>query len=229
MLKKKYKLLFFGKKNDTFSKKIILFLNQKFDLIYFLSSSPNENFDIKLEKINNIDFIFCFRSYYLLKKNILSKVKYQSINFHPGPPEYRGIGCVNFAILNDSKFYGLTAHLIDQEIDHGKIINVRRLKIKKNDTIQELLNKTYKLQILQIKKIVNHLLKKKCNIDELINENKKEKWSKKLYTRSDLNKLYVIKKNISKKNLKLRLRATITDKFKPHVVLHKKKFYHSES
>ncbi len=229
MLKKKYKLLFFGKKNDIYSKKIISFLKKKFNLIYILSSFPNENLDIKLKKINNIDFIFCFRSYYLLKKDFLSKVKYHSINFHPGPPEYRGIGCVNFAILDKSKFYGLTAHLIDKKIDHGKIINVRRLKIKKNDTVQELLTKTYKLQVLQIKKVANDLLKKKSNIDKLIKGNRKEKWSKKLYTREDLNKLYVIKKNISKNNLKLRLKATITDKFKPYIILHKKKFYYYES
>lgn len=229
MSKKKYKLLFFGKKNDIYSKEIISFLNKKFNLIYILSSFPKENLDIRLKKINNIDFIFCFRSYHILRQDILSKVKYHSINFHPGPPEYRGIGCVNFAILDKAKFYGLTAHLIDQKIDHGKIINLRRLKIKKTDTVQELLTKTYKLQVLQIKKIVNHILKKRCNIDKLIYENRKEKWSYKLYTRKDLNKLYVIKKNISKKNLKLRLKATITDKFKPYVILHKKKFYYHES
>ena len=50
MSKKKYKLLFFGKKNDIYSKEIISFLNKKFNLIYILSSFPKENLDIRLKK-----------------------------------------------------------------------------------------------------------------------------------------------------------------------------------
>ena len=198
-------------------------------MIIFLSSTPNEKFDIKIKKTKNIDYIFCFRSYFILKKNILSKVRYHSINFHPGPPEFRGIGCVNFALLNQAKYYGLTAHLIDEKVDHGIIIDVERFKIEKTLTVEDLLDKTYKLQFLQFKKIINYLLKQNGVIDELIKENKKEKWSKKLFKRIDLNRLYVIKKNILKKDLNLMLRATITGKFKPYVILHKKKFYHTKS
>ena len=198
-------------------------------MIIFLSSTPNEKFDIKIKKTKNIDYIFCFRSYFILKKNILSKVRYHSINFHPGPPEFRGIGCVNFALLNQAKYYGLTAHLIDEKVDHGIIIDVERFKIEKTLTIEDLLDNTYKLQFLQFKKIINYLLKQNGVIDELIKENKKEKWSKKLFKRIDLNRLYVIKKNILKKDLNLMLRATITGKFKPYVILHKKKFYHTKS
>ena len=225
----KKRALFFGKKNDIYIKKIIIFLKKKFDLSLSLSSSPNENLDVKIKKTKNIDYIFCFRSYFILKKNILSKVKYQSINFHPGPPEYRGIGCVNFALLNQAKYYGLTAHLIDEKVDHGKIIDVERFKIEKTSTVESVLDKTYKLQFLQFKKIIKCLLKQPKIIDELIRENKKEKWSKKLFKRTDLNKLYVIKKNILKKDLDLKLRATITNKFKPYIILHKKKFYHTKS
>ncbi len=25
------------------------------------------------------------------------------INFHPRPPQYRGVGCVNFAVMNNEK------------------------------------------------------------------------------------------------------------------------------
>ena len=144
-MKKKKKDFFFGKENDIYTKKIILFLKNKFDLIIFLSSTPNEKFDIKIKKTKNIDYIFCFRSYFILKKNILSKVRYHSINFHPGPPEFRGIGCVNFALLNQAKYYGLTAHLIDEKVDHGIIIDVERFKIEKTLTVEDLLDKDFEL------------------------------------------------------------------------------------
>ena len=85
--------------------------------------------DIKINLNTKFDFIFSFRSHYILKKKLLSDVNYGAINFHPGPPEYRGIGCVNYALYDNSKNYGATAHLIDEKIDHGKIINTKMFTI----------------------------------------------------------------------------------------------------
>ena len=50
-----------------------------------------------------------------------------AINFHPGPPEYRGVGCVNYAFFDNVKSYGCTAHRINQKIDNGPIIDVKDL------------------------------------------------------------------------------------------------------
>ena len=71
--------------------------------------------------------IFSFRSFYILKKEFLKKCKKVAINFHPGTPDYRGIGCINFA-LNNEKYYGCTAHIINQKIDNGKIWVLKDLK-----------------------------------------------------------------------------------------------------
>ena len=60
---------------------------------------------------------FCFRSYFILNKQVLKSVKVASINFHPGPPNFRGFGCLNFALLNNAKQYGCTAHLINIKIE----------------------------------------------------------------------------------------------------------------
>ena len=60
---------------------------------------------------------------------LLKKVNKAAINFHPGPPEYRGTGCVNYALYENSKFYGCTAHLINEKVDNGKIIDVKKFNI----------------------------------------------------------------------------------------------------
>ena len=73
---------------------------------YFESSRIGEKINKKYLKLN-YDYIFCFRSFYILKNNILKKVNYASINFHPGPPEYRGTGCVYYALYKNSKFSSL--------------------------------------------------------------------------------------------------------------------------
>ena len=55
-----------------------------------------------------------------------------AINFHPGPPNYRGIGCLNFALLSNEKYYGVTAHIINEKIDNGKILSFKKFRLKKN-------------------------------------------------------------------------------------------------
>ena len=48
---------------------------------------------------------------------------------------------------------------------------------------------------------------------------------KKIKSKSDLDNFYIINKNITKKNLQNKLRATITKNFKPYIIIHNKKFY----
>ena len=172
------------------------------------------------------DYIFSFRSHYILRQNLIDRAKIAAINFHPGPPEYRGIGCVNFAILNQEIKYGCTAHIIDKKIDNGQIIAVKRFRILKNDTIDSILHKTYHYQYNQFLKILKNIKKNKdAKIAfKKINEN----WSKTIYTRKKMLKLYNISKNISKSFFLLLLRATNTSKFKPYIKFHNKYFYFND-
>ena len=55
---------------------------------------------------------------------------------------------------------------------------------------------------------------KKININSL--KKIKFKWSKKIYLRKDLQKLYNLSNNIKKYDLDLLLRSTMTKKFKPY-------------
>ena len=218
-------VLFFGRKDCVYSKKVKSFLKKKRKNFYYLQSNFfGEKINIsKFNKIN-FDYIFCFRSYYILKKEFLKKCKKAAINFHPGTPKYRGIGCVNFALLNNEKYYGCTAHIINQKIDNGKILSVKKFKVRINDNVQSCLEKTYKLMFKQAKITINLLLKNENNLARLIQKNKRIKWSKKITTKKDLEKIYLIKKNISKKDFSKQIRATKTKLFKPYISLYGKKF-----
>ena len=110
------------------------------------------------------------------------------------------------------------------KIDSGKIINVKRFRIKKNDNIESCLRKTYKLILNQAKILINSLDKDKANLAKLIHKSRNEKWSKKIKSRSHLNEFYRISKNINRKNLIKKIRATNTKDFKPYILLHSKKF-----
>ena len=223
-------VLYFGRKNCNYSKKIrkILRRNSK-KFKYIESKSFGEKLTGKNISSSNFDYIICFRSFHILKKNILKKCNKIAINFHPGPPEFRGAGCVNFAIYKNSKFYGCTAHLINEKIDNGKILNVKKFSLTKNDTIETCLKKTHLYMFRQALYIIKILKKNENNLLKLIKKNKKIKWAKRLNTLKNLNKFYKINKNISKKGLFNKIRATNTKTFKPYIMLHNKKFVFTSS
>ena len=217
-------VLFMGRKKCPYSKKIKDLLKKKSKkLYYFESNKIGEKINNKYLKLN-YDYIFCFRSFYILKKNILKKVKKAAINFHPGPPEYRGTGCVNYAVYKNSKFYGCTAHLINEKVDNGKIIDVKKFSIHKKDDISKILNKTYKVMFAQAISLINQIKINFNFIDKQIKKNKKIKWSIKIKKIKDLDKFYIINKNIKKKDFFKKIHATDTYKFKPYIKLFGKKF-----
>ena len=218
------KVLFFGRHNCIYSQNIYDFLKKNFYKVTFIKSIKlgeklDENKDIFKK---NFDYIFCFRSFYILDK-ILSRVNLFAINFHPCTPKYSGTGGVNYALYKD-KYFGCTAHLMDKKIDSGKIIDVKYFRLRKSETLEKVLNKTYVLQVKQIVKIIKGIITDNEYIIKQLKKNNKIKWSKKFYTMKMLDKFYEINCKITKKNLLKKIKSTVIGKHKPYIVLHGKKF-----
>lgn len=206
-------ILYFGRKSDKYSLNLYNFLckkNNKVKVIW--SDGKKSKIDFSVNK--KYDLIICFRSSYILKKKHINLARIAAINFHPGTPKYRGIGCVNLALLNKDNQYGSTAHLINQKIDKGKIIDVKYFKILQNDNVNKVLNKTHKIMYRQFKDLINLIIKDPKIIKSLIYLNRKKKWSNKLMTRKQLNKLYEINYNIKNLDLKNTIRALNYKNFK---------------
>ncbi len=110
---------------------------------------------------------FSFRNYYIIKKNLLKKIRIASINFHPGTPKYRGRGCVNYALYDNSKSYGCTAHIINEKIDNGDIIHCKKFKINKNSNVETVLFKTHNLMVEQALYVIKKLIQNKNNLKKL--------------------------------------------------------------
>lgn len=75
---------------------------------------------------------------WILPEHLLERAKVASVNFHPGPPEYPGIGCTNFAIYNQEVIFGMTCHHMATRVDTGKIVAVRRFPLFPTDTVLSL-------------------------------------------------------------------------------------------
>lgn len=223
-MKANKRVLFIGRKNDIWSKKIFYYLKKNFKSVEVFYSS--KYFEKAPKKIKNWrgNYILSFRSYLILSKKIINSANEAAINFHPGPPEYRGIGCLNYAMYNGENKYGVTAHLMSQKIDNGKILKVQRFGIKKEMSLDDALKlthkKLYEITVNYIRKIISGKITKELTRNYIM----KYKWSKSIKSLKDLNDFYEIKKNISANDLLKKIRATYSNKFKPYVVIHNKKF-----
>ena len=222
---KKTKILLLTNKDSK--NKILKILKNKFKdgkVTVKIYSKPGLKRDINFKK-NYFDYIFNFRSFLILNTKILQMAKIASINFHPAPPKYRGRGGINYALYNEEKKFGVTVHLMDQKIDHGKIIAVKYFKIPKNCTVEKLFNLTLRNLYLIANIIFKRLKNNPKNLDKMLEVSKKFKWSKKLFSTRDMNKFYKINLK-SKKSIFLRkIKATNYKNFKPYLIVHGFKFY----
>ena len=219
MIKKK--VLFFGRFRDRKSFQLYIILKKNFENVRVCwSKFKKQKIPKHIFSYKN-DFIISYRSYFILNKKILTNTKY-AINFHPGPPSFRGIGCANFAIYQNIKKYGVTCHLINNKIDNGKIIKKKFFNIKKNINLEELLKRTHSEMFVLAKSMLKRAHNKKFLLDN-IKKSKKFSWSRNYYNQSDLEKLYRISLDFSKDEVDKVLRATIYKKFFPYLLFDKHK------
>lgn len=217
------KILFLGRAQDKDSIKILNKIKKNFknvDVVW--SKFKKQKISPKVFK-KKFDIIISYRSYFILNQKLINNSKL-AINFHPGPPEYRGIGCTNFALLNNEKKYGVTCHLIDEKIDSGKIIKVKYFKINKKNNLKEVLEMTHRA-MFNLANIVLNNISTENYINNCIKHSKKYNWSSKYFRQSELEELYKLQIDYSKKYFDRVLRATIYSNYLPYYLIDGKKFY----
>ena len=80
----------------------------------------------------------------IFKQQIISRYENGMINLHASSlPDYKGRNVLNWALINGERKIHLTVHWIDQGIDTGPIIHQHELRIGRNETYHELLERCY--------------------------------------------------------------------------------------
>lgn len=83
----------------------------------------------------------------ILKPLIIDAFTTGVINYHPGLiPESRGLDALFWSIHNNTPL-GITSHLIDKNIDAGKILERKIIPLYKDDTIFDLSERLYEVQL----------------------------------------------------------------------------------
>ena len=206
------------KENKNHNSKVIRFLKSKKIKLDIFVGKIGDKLPLKLKK-KKYDIIISYLSPWIITNNLLNKTKLYNINFHPGPPNYPGIGCYNFAIYNQEKFYGVTAHIMNSKVDTGKILGVKKFKINKHITLDKLINLSYLKMYELFKDIVNKTLKNELFPSSNIS------WTRKPYKRIDLENLCLIKKNYKKNEILKRIRSTYYPGYPgPYFIINDRKF-----
>ena len=153
------KIILLGKNNKPGIKEVIEYLNVHFKEVKIFLGERKDKFSIEAG-YSPSDILISYMSPWIVPEEILNKTKLWNINFHPGPPNYSGIGCTNFALYNKEETYGVTAHLMEKKVDSGKIIGVKRYSILENDNVYSLTLKSYGFMLSLFFEILDYIARK---------------------------------------------------------------------
>ena len=131
-------------------KKVFNFKNNKIN---------NNNILIYLKK-NQIEFICLAGFMKILSSSFIKKFNGKIINIHPSLlPRYKGLNTHERAIKNKDKFAGCSVHYVSAELDSGRIIMQKKIRINAKDTLislsKKVLKKEHQLYPDSILKIFN--------------------------------------------------------------------------
>ena len=83
----------------------------------------------------------------ILKKPVIDAFRMGIINFHPGMiPEARGLDALLWSIHGDVPL-GVTAHLIDEQVDAGRVLIKHPIPIHPDDSALDLSERLYESQL----------------------------------------------------------------------------------
>jgi methionyl-tRNA formyltransferase len=224
-------VLFFGRHGCPWTQKIYQFLLEHAQSVEFFES--HHRGELPPDRVMNWsgDLIFSFRSFHILSVDQIRRAAVGAINFHPGPPEYPGSGCINWALLDGAKEFGVTAHLMSEKIDSGAILAVDRFDVFPSDNIETLLSKTHE----HLGTVATRIIETLFSLDKpgqraFLATEPTALWTGKVKPMGELDNLRRVPVDISRADLDKRIRAVHHPSFPLYVELagHKFQLYGSQ-
>ena len=104
--------------------------------------NPRNGAAMQFLKDKHVDVILSINYLFLIEKDIVEFPSKYCINIHGSLlPKYRGRTPHVWSIINNEKYTGVTAHLIDENCDTGAIVKQEKIEISEFDTGASLLEK----------------------------------------------------------------------------------------
>lgn len=193
-------ILFIGKRDDFFCDRAVEFMRLHFPETTFVLARRGEPRPQIFDTWQG-DYILSYLSPFIVPGSLLARAKQAAINFHPGPPEYPGTGCTNFALYHEVKDYGVTCHHMLEKVDTGAVVGVRRFPVLPADTVYAVTQRCY-AALLDLFYEVMGGLAAGHPLPVL-----SDKWTRKPFTRSELDALCEITPDMPEDEMSRRVRA----------------------
>lgn len=154
------------------------------------------------QSLGKIDIVISFLFWKKIKKSLIELSNLGCINFHSAPlPEFRGVSGYSFAIFQNLNYWGVSAHMVDESFDTGKIIKVKKFDINLKDETAFSLEQRSQIELLELFKEI---------LSKIKNENKIETYDQKngtYYSMDEFEKLRQISNNDSLEDIERKIRA----------------------
>lgn len=219
-------ILFFCRKDCGFSDMgVTLILDVGYELFVVYNQGKEDKLPKEIVTIA-CDYIICFRSWFILPKELLELPKYFAINLHPGPPAYPGSGCINFSFYNEEKTFGVTTHLMEVKVDSGKIIDFENFPVLESQTLENVLKTTHQKLYNQLTNLVLNLSAHGNDyIHQKIKENEHVKWSEKKRKLKEVEEHREITVDMDEKEIQKRIRSFHHPEYPVFIKLNGRYFY----
>lgn len=193
-------VLFMGKANDSHTDRAAEFCRRNFSRVRVVLGDWGDAFPAEA-RAARWDCIISYLSRWIVPDAMLAGAQH-AINFHPGPPEYPGYGCNNFAIYEGATQFGVTCHHMAARIDTGPVIATTRFPVLPNDTGGTLLLRTYDYQLVLFYEVVGRIIRGEALPAA------PDRWARAPFTRKQFDELGRITPEMSEDEVARRKRAT---------------------
>jgi len=198
---KELKILFIGKENDTYCREAADFVSLHFENTTIVTGKRGDDFPEEAKKWKG-DIIISYLSQWIIPRAVLENAGMAALNFHPGPPEYPGIGCTNFAIYNREKIFGVTCHHMAAQVDTGKIVAVKRFPLFEDDTVYSITWRCYAIILALFYEIFYTIIQVEPLPESI------EHWNRKPFLRKELDDLCRLTPDMNSEETERRIKAT---------------------
>lgn len=200
-------MLFLGKANDAHTERAAGFCRVNFAEVSAHVGEWGEPLPGQVRAWSG-DCIISYLGRWIVPADLLERAEI-AINFHPGPPEYPGYGCNNFAIYEGAREYGVTCHRMAPRVDTGAIVAVKRFPVFASDNGGTLLARAYDFQLALFYDILGPMIR-----GEPLPVSS-ERWTREPFTRKQFEELERMTPDMTREEIARRKRATEVGALKP--------------
>jgi len=145
--------------------------------------------------------VLSFVSPWIVPAEVLKKSPL-SLNFHPGSCDYPGIGCYNFALYENAAQFGPVCHHMLPAVDSGTVVHEALFSVSDKDSVETLKLRT----MVSMLSLFHDMLGLIAANDKL--PTSPRQWTRKAFTRKQLDALCEITPDMSRDEADRRIRAT---------------------